>query len=81
MNREFQFLIYRSADEDSSVNAIVKDETVWLTQKAMSELFDCTGDNISLHLKNIYAERELDEDATTEEISAVAIRKRGKAGE
>ncbi len=71
MNREFQFLIYRSADEDSSVNAIVKDETVWLTQKAMSELFDCTSDNISLHLKNIYAERELDEDATTEEISAV----------
>ena len=71
MNREFQFLIYRAADEDSSVNAIVKDETVWLTQKAMSELFDCTSDNISLHLKNIYAERELDEDATTEEISAV----------
>ncbi len=71
MNREYQFLIYRSADEDSSVNAIVKDETVWLTQKAMSELFDCTSDNISLHLKNIYAERELDEDATTEEISAV----------
>lgn len=71
MNKELQFLVYQSADEDVSVDAIVKDETVWLTQKAMAELFDCTSDNISLHLKNIYADGELHESATTEEISVV----------
>ncbi len=43
----------------------------WLTQKAMAELFDCTTDNISLHLKNIYADGELNESSTTEEFSIV----------
>ena len=71
MSNDFHFLIYRSADEDISVNAVVKDETIWLTQKGMSELFDCSADNISLHLKNIYVEGELSEQATTEEISVV----------
>lgn len=71
MENSFQFLIYRSAEEDVSVNAIVKDESVWLTQKGMAELFGCSVDNISLHLKNIYAEGELDEAATAEESSVV----------
>jgi hypothetical protein len=39
MNKEFQFLIYRSAEEDASINAVIKDETIWLTQKSMAELF------------------------------------------
>ena len=71
MENSFQFLIYRSAEEDVSVDAFVKDDTVWLTQKGMAKLFDCSTDNISLHLKNIYAEGELDEKATTEESSVV----------
>ena len=71
MENNFNFLIYRSATEDISVNALVKDETIWLTQKAMSELFACSTDNISLHLKNIFNEGELDEISTTEEISVV----------
>ena len=71
MKNEFQFLIYHAADEDVSVNAVVKDETIWLTQTAMAELFDCTADNISLHLKNIYADCELEEKATAEEFSVV----------
>ncbi|MBN2285663.1 MAG: virulence RhuM family protein [Tissierellales bacterium] len=71
MNKELQFLVYRSVNEDVSVNAIIKDETVWLTQKGMAELFDCSSDNISLHLKNIYSDGELHESATTEEISVV----------
>jgi hypothetical protein len=71
MIKEFQFLVYKSADEDVAVEAIIRDETVWLTQKAMSELFDCTSDNISLHLKNIFADGELNEKSTTEEISVV----------
>ena len=40
MNNQFEFLVYKSADEDITVNAIVKDETIWLSQKAMAELFD-----------------------------------------
>ena len=71
MENNFQFLIYRSAEEDVTVDAFIKDDTVWLTQKGMAKLFDCTTDNISLHLKNIYTEGELAESATTEESSVV----------
>ena len=55
MDKNFEFLIYHSDEEDISVNALIKDETIWLNQKAMAELFDCSSDNISLHLKNIFA--------------------------
>lgn len=72
MGKDFQFLIYNAPDSDAKVNAIIKDETVWLTQKAMAELFGCTPDNISLHLKNIFEERELDKNSVTEKISATA---------
>lgn len=65
MKEDFSFLIYRSAEEDVSVHAVIKDETVWLTQKAMAELFDCSTDNISLHLKNIFADGELIKEAVT----------------
>lgn len=71
MNKELQFLMYNTPEEDVVINAVVKDETIWLTQKAMSELFDCSTDNISLHLKNIFSDGELDEISTTEEISVV----------
>ena len=71
MNKEFQFLIYNVPTEDVTVNTIIKDETIWLTQKAMAELFGCTSDNVSLHLKNIYSEQELKETSTTEEFSVV----------
>ena len=71
MSKELQFLIYNTPEENVSVNAVIKDETIWLTQKAMAELFDCTADNISLHLKNIYADGELNESSTTEEFSVV----------
>ena len=71
MENNFQFLMYHSAEEDISVNAFVKDETIWLTQRGMAKLFDCSTDNISLHLKNIYAEGELLESTTTEESSVV----------
>ena len=61
MNREFQFLVYRSANEDVSVSAIIKDETIWLTQKGMAELFGVQTPSISKHLKNIFDKGELDE--------------------
>ena len=68
---EIQFLLYNTPEENIKVNVIVKDETLWLTQKAMAELFDCSTDNISLHLKNIYNDGELDEISTAEEFSVV----------
>lgn len=72
MNSEIKYLIYNTPQEAVSVNAVVKGETIWLTQKAMAELFDCSTDNISLHLKNIFAEGELDRNSVTEKISATA---------
>ena len=72
MNSEIKYLIYNTPQEAVSVNALVKGETIWLTQKAMAELFNCSTDNISLHLKNIFAEGELDKNSVTEKISATA---------
>jgi prophage maintenance system killer protein len=64
-------VIFESGHE--SVQVRLEGETVWLTQAQMSELFDTTTDNISLHLKNIYADRELQEPATTEDFSVVRL--------
>lgn len=72
MDNEFKFLIYRTAEGDISINAVIKDESVWLTQKAMAELFGCSSDNISLHLKNIFSDGELIKESVTEKISATA---------
>lgn len=71
ISKEMQFLIYRSDEDDVSVNAVIRDEDIWVTQKGMAELFGCSTDNISLHLKNIYGDNELDKNATTEEFSVV----------
>lgn len=71
-NKDFRFLLYNSETEDISVNALVKDETIWLTQKAMAELFGCSTDNISQHLKRIFTEGELTKASVTEKISATA---------
>lgn len=63
MSNDFRFLMYQSAEENVSVNAIIKDETIWLSQKGMAELFGCSTDNISLHLKNIFSDGELAKDS------------------
>ncbi|MBR6124072.1 virulence RhuM family protein [Candidatus Saccharibacteria bacterium] len=70
--KQISYILYSSPEEDVKVMALVKDETIWLTQKAMAELFDCSTDNISLHLKNVFASRELEKKSVTEEISATA---------
>jgi len=67
-----EVLLYSSGGEKEFVSVIFKDENFWMTQKAMGELFGCTADNISLHLKNIFAEDELDKDSVTEKISVTA---------
>lgn len=72
MSNDFRFLMYQSAEENVSVNAVIKDETIWLSQKGMAELFGCSTDNISLHLKNIFSDGELTKDSVTEKISVTA---------
>lgn len=59
-----------------NIEVLYAEENIWLTQKKMAELFDCSSDNISLHLKNIYKEKELDQKATAEDFSVV--QKEGK---
>lgn len=70
-NTQKQILIYQTDDGSFQTDVQLQGETVWLTQKQMSDLFDTSTDNIGLHLKNIYAEGELPEEATTEDYSVV----------
>ena len=72
MMERSEILLYSDENGKEFVSVVFKDETFWLTQKAMAELFGCTPDNISLHLKNIFADGELDRDAVTEKFSATA---------
>lgn len=70
-NSTAEFLMFQLDNKEQGIEVYYKDETLWMTQKAMSMLFDCSTDNIGLHLKNIYAEGELSKEATTEEFSVV----------
>lgn len=70
-NSTAEFLIFQAEDKGQGIEVIYKDESVWCTQKAMATLFDCSTDNVGLHLKNIFASGELMEEATTEKISVV----------
>jgi len=65
-------IFYTSPQGNIKVEVLYGNETFWMPQKRMAELFGCTTDNISLHLKNIFKEGELDQDSVTEEISATA---------
>lgn len=71
MDKELKFLIYNTPDENISVNAVIKDETIWLTQKAMAELFDVEVPAISKHLTNIFSEGELEQKATVSKMEIV----------
>ena len=71
MNENFRFLMYRSAEQDISVNAVIRDETVWLTQKAMAELFGVEIPAISKHLTNIFADGDLEAVATLSKMEIV----------
>ncbi|MGI6717783.1 MAG: hypothetical protein ACOX4D_01305 [Bacteroidales bacterium] len=62
MNKELRYLIYNTPEEEVSINVVIKDETIWLTQKALAELFGVGVPAISKHLKNIFEEGELMED-------------------
>ena len=66
-----QIAFYNSPDGSVNIEVLFAEENIWLTQKKIAELFDCSTDNISLHLKNIYDEGEIDEASTNEEFSVV----------
>ena len=63
--------IYQAQDGQTQVEVRFEQETVWLSQAQMAQLFDTGADSISLHLKNIFAENELNEKSTTEDFSVV----------
>lgn len=71
--KELDFLIYNTPDDNVSVNAVLKDETIWLTQKAMAELFDVNVPAISKHLANIFEEGELDAISTVSKMEMVQM--------
>ena len=73
MQKDFQFLLYNSAEENISVNAVIKDDTIWLTQKAMAELFGIDKSGISRHLKNIFETGELDENVVVAKFATTTI--------
>ena len=70
-NSQNNIIIYTTDDEQVRIEVRLEDENVWLTQNAMAELFDTTKQNISLHIKNIFDEEELDEDSTVKEFLTV----------
>ena len=74
MNKELQFLIYNTPQGDVKIDVAVKDETIWLTQKAMAALFDVQVPAISKHLKNIFEEGELQENTTVSKMEIVVNR-------
>ena len=73
MSNEIQFLLYTMPDDEGKVQVVVKDETLWCTQKAMAQLFGVGVPAISKHLANIYAEGELQAEATISKMETVQI--------
>ena len=71
-NSTAEFLTFVAEGKEQGIQVLYKDDTVWATQKAMAMLFDCSADNIGLHLKNIFKSGELVEDSVTEKNSATA---------
>jgi len=71
-----EVILYKTPKGDTQIDVKLEEETVWLSQKLMSKLFQKNTDTIGLHIKNIYKEGELDENSTTEYFSVV--QKEGK---
>lgn len=79
MSKELQYILYQLSDPENKVQAVVKDETIWMTQKAMAELFGVQTPAISKHLKNIFESGELDINTTISKMETVV--NRGYLGE
>ena len=75
-NLDNQIVIYQTADGQTQIDVKMQDETVWLTQETMAQLFDTTVPNINMHIKNIYEDEELDKNRTIKDF--LTVRKEGK---
>ena len=73
MANELQFILYSIDQEDRKVKVAVKDESIWITQRGMAELFDVNVSAVSKHLANIYAEGELSQAATVSKMEIVQV--------
>lgn len=74
MSNEIQFLLYSLPDEEGKVQVVIKDETIWCTQKAMAQIFGVDKSGISRHISNIFKEGELQQDTTVAKIATVVNR-------
>lgn len=74
MASEIQFLLYNMPDEEGKVQVVIKDDTIWCTQKAMAQLFGIDKSGISRHIANIYKDGELSPDTTVAKIATVVNR-------
>lgn len=72
---ESNILLYETEEGKINIDVILKDETIWLSQKSMADLFECSSDNISLHLKNIFQENELDKNTERVALEKIPIKK------
>ncbi len=70
-----QIIIYNTEDGETKIEVAVENETVWLSQKQMAELFDCTIENVIFHLQNVFESAELSQDSTTKE--SLVVQKEG----
>ena len=73
IKQQSQIIIYNTETGETKIEVRLENETVWLTQRLMAELFQTTIPNINLHLKNVYGEGELDEIATVKDFLIVQI--------
>lgn len=74
MNQEFQFLIYKSAQEDVSVSAFIQNETIWITANQMAVLFDKSESTIRKHINNVFDEGELDRANNTQKVRVDGVK-------
>jgi hypothetical protein len=72
MRNTNEIAIYETEDGQVKVGVLFEEDNLWLTQKLLAELFECSVDNISLHLKNIFKEKELDQNSVVEDYSITA---------
>ena len=74
MSNEIQFILYQLPDEEGKVQVVIKDETIWATQKAIAQLFGINKSGISRHIANIYKDGELQQETTVAKFATVVNR-------
>ena len=80
MNNEIQFILYHLPDEEGKVQVLIKDETIWATQKAMAQLFEVGIPAISKHLTHIFDEGELDKEVVVSKME-ITTQHSGETGD